>query len=182
MANGNQITVGGFRINGGIISGWVSTSQINAPYVELRPIQRRSDRSPSYEAWARGKEGNFYHLGTLWRREKKSDGEEFHGGFITDRGQDVSMDVAIFGDFTIGADMVSKEDGDDYVSGRGQSASGDQRRGNGGFSGGSTAGPTGEYVGGQDGGANGFQGYSGGMTGGDPMTGQDRELDDDVPF
>ncbi|MBB5707338.1 DUF736 family protein [Sphingopyxis panaciterrulae] len=183
MANGNQITVGGFKDTGGLVTGWVSTAQINAQYVELRPVERRSERSPSYEAWARGREGNLYHLGTLWPRQMRRDGSWFHGGFITDRGKGVSMDVAVFGDFAVGADMVSKEDGDDYVSGRAQSSGGsDQRQGNGGFSGGSTAGPNGEYVGDHGGGANGFQDYSGGMTGGAPMNGGDKELDDDVPF
>jgi uncharacterized protein (DUF736 family) len=182
MANGNQLTIGGFRQNGRMVTGWISTAQINAQYVELRPAERRSDNSPSFYAWARGRQGNLYHLGTLWPKKMNRDGTPFHGGFICDRGQRVTMNVAIFGDFATGADMVSREDDDEYFAGRSQSTGGGQRQGNGGFSGGSTAGPNGEYVGDHGGGANGFQDYSGGMTGGDPMTGDDSELDDDVPF
>lgn len=177
MAYGNQITVGGFKNTGRMITGWISTAQINASYVELRPVERRSKKSPSFEAWARGREGNLYHLGTLWPREMKRDGTPFHGGFITDRGQGISMNVAIFGDFATGADMVSKEDDDDYIPSRSQSAGDGQQQGHGGLSGGSTAGPSGEYVG-----ANGFGGFSGGMTTGGSSGGFAGNLDDDSPF
>lgn len=182
MAHGNQITVGGFKNTGRKITGWVSTAQINAPYAELRPMERRSERSPSYEVWARAREGNLYHLGTLWPREMKRDGTPFHGGFITDRGHAVSMNVAVFGDFATGADMVSKEDDDDYITTGPQSAGGDQQQRYGGFSGGGTAGPSGEYVGSDRGEANGFGGFSGRTaTDGNPGGFADN-LDDDVPF
>jgi len=179
MAYGNQITVGGFKNTGRMITGWISTAQINAQYVELRPVERRSQRSPSFEAWARGREGNLYHLGTLWPREMRKDGTLFHGGFITDRGQGVSMNVAIFGDFANGADMVSKEDDDDYVPDRSQSVSGsNDKRPSGGFSGGSTAGPGGEYLGPNGGEADRFAGMT---TGGNPGGFAD-EQDDEIPF
>lgn len=171
MANGNQITVGGFHSSNGMVTGWVSTAHINAQYVELRPVEQRSERTPSFEAWARGREGNFYHLGTLWRRKRKSNGELFHGGFITGDGPNGSMDVAIFGDFATGADMVSRTGDDDYVTGRAQTNGGDRR---GGFSGGSTAGPGGEYVAPNGSERSGF--------GGDNAGGFADDLDDDVPF
>ena len=74
MSNGNQITIGGFKDNGRMITGWISTSDINAPYVELRPWGRTGKKSPSFKAWARGREGNLYHLGTLWPKETKRGG------------------------------------------------------------------------------------------------------------
>ena len=162
MANGNQLTIGGFKQTGRMVTGWISTAQINAQYVELRPAERRSDNSPSFYAWARGRLGNLYHLGTLWPKKMNRDGTPFHGGFICDRGQRVTMNVAIFGDFATGADMVSREDDDEYFPGRSYSAGGGQQQNSGGLSGGSTVGPNGEYV-------------------GHPGDAPD-DLDDDVPF
>ena len=181
MAQGNSIKVGAFRNNGGVISGWIRTFQLNVDYAELIPVTARTDASPSYEIWGENKAGKMAYLGALWPRKTKRDSTPFHGGFIDDRGEQGELNVAVFGDFETGADMTSKKDDDSYVPARAQSGDGrEQRPSFGGFAGGSTAGSGGGYVGPNGGEPHAFGGYSGGMTTGGGDAGS--PLDDDVPF
>lgn len=173
MRQGNSVKVGSFRKVGDVIEGWIRTFHLNVDYAQLVPAEQRSENSPSFEVWGQNNAGHLAHLGTLWPRKTQKDSSPFHGGFVDDRGAQGEMQVAVFGDLATGADMVWRQDDFGGGSGRSQSFGGGQRQsggqrqgggqrggGFGGFSGGSTAGSNGEYLGGG---------------GGAP-------LDDEVPF
>lgn len=154
----------------GLITGHIRTKTLEMPYVEMHfiPEQERGINGPAYELMEPNVAGKLAPVGSLWERPMQ-DGRKCFCGFIDDEVAKEEKQVAFFPkNNDDGFDVVWRRGSPQFNGGgnrggrggsRGNERGGGQYR-SGGFSGGSTAGPSGEYV---------------GPNGGHP-------LDDDVPF
>lgn len=173
--------IGQFKYNedAKLPTGWIRTRTLNMDYVEMHriPDDKRTERGPLYELYEPNIAGNLAPVGALWSKPMQ-DGNPFLSGFIDDEVAKEEKQVAFFGSEEVGFDVQYRRGpsgGQMTAQGNGGNgpgrARGQQRGGNGygngngsyggrrsGFSGGSTAGPNGEYV------------------------GNGRALDDEVPF
>ncbi len=157
--------------NGDYFEGKIVTRTQRFPHLIMRrPAQVLSDQAAAFEIFETNNFGEEVQVGAAWERRRKANQELFYAGMIDDPSFSEAIPIALFGDEREGfAAQWRRErepfDGDGFRSGGNpQPARGGgfgQRRDTrgGGFSGGSTAGPGGEYVGGSR-----------------------QELDDTVPF
>jgi uncharacterized protein (DUF736 family) len=147
------------------IIGKIATREMRFPYLIMRRVEdRQSDNAPVYEIYETNRAGDEIQIGVVWERKMRSNDEVFLSGMIDDPSFREPLPIALFGDETNGFDIQWRREREQSGTGFGgrsgsrQPSAGFGSRTGGGFSGGSTAGPDGEYTGGG------------------------RSLDDEVPF
>ncbi|WP_176593387.1 DUF736 domain-containing protein [Sphingobium sp. EM0848] len=154
----------------GEIVGKIATRSMRFPYLIMRRVvDRQSESAPVFEIYETSPAGDEIQIGVVWERRMRASDEVFLSGMIDDPSFSEPLPIALFGDEASGFVVQWRRErerepqgggygGGNYGSGGGgQRQSGGGRR-SGGFTGGSTAGPGGEYTGGS------------------------RDLDDEVPF
>ncbi|MFJ5932713.1 DUF736 domain-containing protein [Sphingomonas sp. TX0543] len=157
--------IGSFKFDErvGDLVGKIATREMRFPYLIMRKVtDRQSDSAPVYEMYETSQSGDEIQIGVVWERRMRANDEVFLSGMIDDPSFAVPLPIALFGDEHDGFDVQWRREREREPQGFG-SGGGFGQRGNGGgrrgaFSGGSTAGPGGEY------------------------TGAPRGLDDEVPF
>jgi uncharacterized protein (DUF736 family) len=120
-----------------------------------KPEESYSEYPPVYEIFEPNNMGEEVNIGAVWERKMKASGQVFLGGNIDDPSFPEPLPIALFGDEFKGFEVKwRRERGYPLavnVTGNGgngqQRRTGGQRPSGGGFPGGSTAGPGGEYVG-----------------------------------
>lgn len=145
------------------IIGKIITRSLRFPYLVLRRVENpMSDKAPVYEIFERVQGDDEIQIGAVWERRMKATNDVFLTGLIDDPSMAEPLQIALFGSETDGFDVQWRRERDsaafDGFGGSASNGTGQRRQSGGGFSGGSTAGPGGEYV------------------------GANRDLDDDVPF
>jgi uncharacterized protein (DUF736 family) len=146
------------------IIGKIATRTMRFPYLIMRRVEdRQSDSAPVYEIYETSPAGDEIQIGVVWERKMRANAEVFLSGMIDDPSFREPLPIALFGDETNGFDVQWRRERERDVQpsgfgGRGQRSGGMGSRQGGTFSGGSTAGPGGEYLNG------------------------DRSLDNEVPF
>mgnify|MGYP001134265743 CR=1 FL=1 len=145
--------IGSFKFDErvGDLVGKIATREMRFPYLIMRKVtDRQSDSAPVYEMYETSQAGDEIQIGVVWERRMRSNDEMFLSGMIDDPSFAVPLPIALFGDEHDGFDVQWRRERErepqGFGGGFGQRSS---RRG--GFSGGSTAGPGGEYTGGSRG-------------------------------
>ena len=147
--------IGSFKFDErvGDLVGKIATREMRFPYLIMRKVaDRQSDSAPVYEMYETSQAGDEIQIGVVWERRMRSNDEMFLSGMIDDPSFAVPLPIALFGDEQDGFDVQWRRErerepqGFGGGGGFGQRGNGGGRRG--GFSGGSTAGPGGEYTGG----------------------------------